>query len=72
MECFREDILTLLEKFYHNINDLSCINRAGLGVAVAAALAPVLEAADLVLRAKGGHAAAREVIDLLLSQRENS
>jgi YrbI family 3-deoxy-D-manno-octulosonate 8-phosphate phosphatase len=53
----------------NDINDLACIAAAGLGVAVSDSAAPVLEAADLILEAKGGQGAVRELCDLVLEAR---
>lgn len=53
----------------NDINDLACIAAAGLGVAVSNSAAPVLQAADLILEAKGGQGAVRELCDLLLQAR---
>jgi len=49
-----------------DLPDLACINRAGLGIAVANAHASVKTAAALTTTAFGGKGAVREVCDLLL------
>lgn len=46
--------------------DLPLVRRAGLGVAVADACPELLEAADVVTHARGGHGAVREVTDMIL------
>ena len=55
----------------NDLNDLQCIINAGLGVAVSDAFPEVLDAADLVLTRPGGHGAARELIDRLLSEQQS-
>ncbi|HTK37043.1 MAG TPA: HAD hydrolase family protein [Pyrinomonadaceae bacterium] len=52
-----------------DIGDLGLMERVGLAVAVADAVAEVREAADHVTKADGGHGAIREVVDLLLTER---
>ena len=47
-------------------NDLECIRAAGLGIAVADAAKEVKEAADYVLKAKGGCGAVREAAEFIL------
>lgn len=48
--------------------DLGMIESAGVGVAVADAAPIVRKAADYVTRRRGGQAAVREVIDLIIKQ----
>jgi len=50
----------------NDINDLTCMNAVGYAVAVGDAHPTVLEQADLVLSARGGFGAIRELCDLLL------
>ena len=50
----------------NDVNDLQCLKRAGLGIAVADAYPIALDAADFVLTKKGGHGAVREIADLWL------
>jgi len=50
----------------NDINDLGCMNVVGYAVAVGDAHPTVLEQADLVLTARGGFGAIRELCDLLL------
>ena len=50
----------------NDINDLECIENAGIGVAVAGSYKPVLNIADYITNKKGGQEAVREVIDLIL------
>jgi 3-deoxy-D-manno-octulosonate 8-phosphate phosphatase (KDO 8-P phosphatase) len=49
-----------------DIVDLGPLKRAGVGVAVANAVAEATTAADFVTRARGGHGAIREVIEMIL------
>ena len=51
----------------NDVNDLQCLKRAGLGIAVADAYPIALDAADFVLSKKGGQGAVREIADLWLS-----
>lgn len=46
--------------------DVPAMQRAGLAVAVAGATAPVKAAAHFVTRARGGHGAVRECVELIL------
>ena len=46
--------------------DIPAMQRAGLALAVADATAPVKAAAHVVTRARGGHGAARETVELIL------
>ena len=46
--------------------DLGAMQRAGVAVAVANAVAEVLAVADYITRARGGHGAVREVVELIL------
>ena len=50
----------------NDVNDLQCLKRAGLGIAVADAYPIAIDAADFVLTKKGGHGAVREIADLWL------
>lgn len=50
-------------------NDLECIRAAGLGMAVADAVDEVKEAADYVLKTRGGYGAVREAAEFILSGR---
>lgn len=51
----------------NDLNDLECIQRSGVGVAVADAVPAVIEAADLVLQKPGGYGAARELLEMILN-----
>jgi YrbI family 3-deoxy-D-manno-octulosonate 8-phosphate phosphatase len=51
----------------NDINDLAAMNRVGYPVAVADAHPAVKDAAKLVLRTRGGHGVAREVVNLVLT-----
>lgn len=53
-----------------DLPDLPAIRTVGFGVAVADAAPELLESADYVTRARGGHGALREVVELLLKQSE--
>ncbi len=52
----------------NDINDLGCFELAGFAVAVADAIPEALNAADLVLRHKGGYGAVRELCELILQR----
>ncbi|MEC9293741.1 MAG: HAD hydrolase family protein [Chloroflexota bacterium] len=56
----------------NDINDVQCLKRAGLGVAVSDAYPIALEAADFVLTKKGGRGAVREIADLWLASNPES
>ena len=56
----------------NDVNDVECLRRSGLGVAVADAYPAALDAADFVLRGKGGHGAVREMADLWLAANPRS
>ena len=51
----------------NDINDVDCLNAAGVGIAVADAYPVAVDAADFVLSKKGGQGAVREIADLWLS-----
>ena len=51
----------------NDINDVDCLNAAGVGIAVADAYPVAVDAADFVLTKKGGQGAVREIADLWLS-----
>jgi YrbI family 3-deoxy-D-manno-octulosonate 8-phosphate phosphatase len=51
----------------NDVNDLPCFPLVGWAVAVADALPEVINKADYVLKRKGGHAAVRELCDLIRS-----
>ena len=53
-----------------DVTDLPIMRAAGLGITVADAHPDVLDAADWVTIAPGGHGAVREVCDLLLAARQ--
>ena len=50
----------------NDINDMECIQYAGVGVAVLDSDSKVLVVADYITRKKGGHGAIREIIDIVL------
>ena len=56
----------------NDVNDVECLRRSGLGVAVADAYPAALDAADFVLTGKGGHGAVREIADLWLAANPGS
>lgn len=56
----------------NDLNDVACMNRVGLPIAVADAFEPALRAARFVTHANGGFGAVREVIDLLILSRSHS
>jgi N-acylneuraminate cytidylyltransferase len=55
----------------NDVNDLPCFPLVGCAVAVADAHVDIRPHADLILSAKGGYGAVRELSDLILSQFEN-
>ena len=55
----------------NDVNDLPCFLIAGYAVAVADAHPEVLTHVDLILKARGGYGAVRELSDLILSQFED-
>ena len=56
----------------NDVNDVKCLKRSGLGVAVADAYPIALEAADFVLTKKGGRGAVREIAELWLAANPKS
>lgn len=56
----------------NDVNDLECMQWAGVGVAVADAMPSVLAVADLVTDRQGGFGAVRELCDLLIENRGNA
>jgi YrbI family 3-deoxy-D-manno-octulosonate 8-phosphate phosphatase len=52
----------------NDVNDIECIEYAGLGVAVNDSHPLVKKVADFVTEKKGGHGAVREIADLILSE----
>ncbi|NYT04808.1 MAG: HAD hydrolase family protein [Methanomicrobiales archaeon] len=67
----RERGIALSEIAYigNDVNDLECMRRCGLGVAVADAHRLVLDEADVILRKNGGCGAVREFIDMLVERK---
>ncbi|MBI9049635.1 MAG: acylneuraminate cytidylyltransferase [Anaerolineaceae bacterium] len=53
----------------NDINDLPCFPVVGYAIAVPDAMPEVLQAADFVLNATGGHGAVREICDLILRRK---
>lgn len=53
----------------NDINDLECVKNAGIGAAVADSHKSVLDIADYITKKKGGEGAVREVIDLILKEK---
>lgn len=70
-EIVEREGITLNETAYigDDCNDLECIREAGLGIAVADAVYEVREAADYVLKTKGGSGAVREAVELILGEK---
>lgn len=54
----------------NDLNDLQCMQKAGLAVAVADSHPKILAAADYVTAAKGGHGAFREICELILTAKK--
>ncbi len=54
----------------NDVNDLPCFPIVGYAVTVPDAMPPVLQAADFILKEKGGHGAVRELCDLILHRLE--
>ena len=54
----------------NDLNDIECIKKAGIGVAVADSWPQVLKVADYVTKRNGGDGAFREVIELILYAKE--
>lgn len=50
----------------NDLNDIECIKKAGIGVAVADSYPKVLEAADYITEHQGGRGAFREICELVL------
>jgi YrbI family 3-deoxy-D-manno-octulosonate 8-phosphate phosphatase len=50
----------------NDLNDIKCIKKAGLGIAVKDSYSQVLEVADYITTRKGGNGAVREVCELIL------
>jgi YrbI family 3-deoxy-D-manno-octulosonate 8-phosphate phosphatase len=53
----------------NDINDIACLEAAGIGVVPADAHPSALAAADIILSCSGGRGAIRELADLILEQR---
>jgi len=56
----------------NDINDLDCIQAAGIGIAVADSDPAVLHGADYITKKRGGCGAIREIADIILSLNTNS
>ncbi len=54
----------------NDTNDLPCFPLVGWAVAVADAMPEVIQQADFILRRAGGHAAVRELCDLILEKKK--
>lgn len=54
----------------NDLNDLECIKKAGIGVAVPDSHPKILEAAQYVTKARGGHGAFREICEILIGARK--
>ncbi len=53
----------------NDLNDIECIKKAGIGIAVADSYPQVLEAADYITEHQGGKGAFREICELVLKAR---
>jgi len=62
--------LDLIAYVGNDVNDLECLNSAGIAVAVADAVPQVLEAADIITKSKGGLGAIREFTDMLIDSKK--
>ena len=51
----------------NDVNDVECLNAVGLGIAVADAHPTAMAVANIVLSAKGGWGAVREVADMIIA-----
>ena len=54
----------------NDVNDLDCMEAAGVGVAVADALPQIIRSADYVTSRKGGEGAFREICELIFKDYE--
>jgi 3-deoxy-D-manno-octulosonate 8-phosphate phosphatase (KDO 8-P phosphatase) len=64
--------LDLVAYVGNDVNDLECLNSAGIAVAVADAVPQVLEAADIITKGKGGLGAIREFSDMLIDSKKRA
>lgn len=55
----------------NDVNDIECIKRAGVGIAIADSYPCVLKVADLVTTKRGGDGAVREICDWILNLRDS-
>jgi len=53
----------------NDLNDIECINKAGIGVAVADAYEPAKKVADYITLKNGGKGAVREICDLIIESK---
>jgi len=53
----------------NDINDIECIQNAGIGVAVADSYLEILKIADYITSKKGGNGAVREICDLIINSK---
>ena len=56
----------------NDVNDLGCMEMCGCSVAPADAHASALSVADIVLSARGGHGAVREICDAIMTARKEN
>ena len=56
----------------NDLNDIECIKKAGIGVAVADSYPQVLETADYITEHQGGKGAFREISHSCLKGKQNS
>lgn len=55
----------------NDLNDVKCVQEAGIGVAVQDSFPDVKKVAKFITQKKGGDAAVREVTDILVKEHEN-
>ena len=53
----------------NDLNDIECIKKSGVGIAVADAYSPIKRTADFITSKKGGEGAVREVCDLIINSK---
>ena len=55
----------------NDLNDISCFDWVGCAIVVADAQVQALQAADLILKRRGGHGAVRELCDMIMQRMES-
>jgi YrbI family 3-deoxy-D-manno-octulosonate 8-phosphate phosphatase len=73
MDYMRERAIAAENVVYlgNDINDAACFELVGFSIAVADAHPSILSAADLILSARGGHGAVRELCDRILARKKD-